>query len=322
MQERDLSFDYIKGILIFLVVFGHCIQLCNTYSDHVFFFIYTFHMPLFALVSGYFSKAFTKQNLWEYGVKQFKHLISPHLVWSTFALFLIFPLTNPSADYSFKGIFYIYTDIWFLWFVFVSSVLSCTIYYLGIKSMIFYIFLSLFLFAVLLLSPNTLVRTFTFGYMYFFYILGAVYRRYRVKIDKYTHIYILIPIVACYIVLYSYFSLVLKCPFYAVPTLFRMILYILGSIILYIIIKKMFYLSLFSKLLVPIGQQTLGVYIIQHVVLFWILKFYIRDNIVQMYNFSHLLSDLFLLPISVIYTLVFYYFVKIIKKYKYLNVFV
>ena len=47
-----------KGITIFLVVFGHCIQYGNGksfdyFNDPLFKIIYSFHMPLFAVVSGY-----------------------------------------------------------------------------------------------------------------------------------------------------------------------------------------------------------------------------------------------------------------------------
>lgn len=70
---RLLSFDYLKFFAIFLVVWGHCIeQLCSADSieDSAYRFIYSFHMPLFMMISGYFSvsslnlsvKSFVKKN--------------------------------------------------------------------------------------------------------------------------------------------------------------------------------------------------------------------------------------------------------------------
>lgn len=56
---RDYRWDNLKGFAILLVVFGHFIQPCIKDSDFlrsVFFSIYTFHMPLFCLVSGYLYK--------------------------------------------------------------------------------------------------------------------------------------------------------------------------------------------------------------------------------------------------------------------------
>jgi fucose 4-O-acetylase-like acetyltransferase len=57
---RDTHVDNIKAVLIFLVIFGHLIET-NIANDGalkaVWVFIYAFHMPMFALVSGMFSKA-------------------------------------------------------------------------------------------------------------------------------------------------------------------------------------------------------------------------------------------------------------------------
>ncbi len=54
-KARIQKWDILKLILIFLVVFGH---VCEQYhgSTGIFFFIYSFHMPLFIFVSGLFSK--------------------------------------------------------------------------------------------------------------------------------------------------------------------------------------------------------------------------------------------------------------------------
>ncbi|MES2071774.1 MAG: acyltransferase family protein [Pseudomonadota bacterium] len=57
--SRSASIDNIKAVLIFFVVFGHLIEMHIT-GDHflrsIWIFIYSFHMPMFALVSGMFSK--------------------------------------------------------------------------------------------------------------------------------------------------------------------------------------------------------------------------------------------------------------------------
>lgn len=58
-QERDYWFDNAKGILIIMVVIGHFIaNVVSKYDTMAFLsnFIYSFHMPAFAIVSGYFMK--------------------------------------------------------------------------------------------------------------------------------------------------------------------------------------------------------------------------------------------------------------------------
>ena len=66
MQEktRDSYFDNLKTILIFLVVLGHFTNLNNSVPlmgaiNNV---IYSFHMPIFIFISGYFSKSIKAQR--------------------------------------------------------------------------------------------------------------------------------------------------------------------------------------------------------------------------------------------------------------------
>ncbi|KAF1295120.1 hypothetical protein BAU15_05030 [Enterococcus sp. JM4C] len=61
--NRSILFDNIKGILIFLVVFGHALEyfrLDNPFIETLYTFIYLFHMPVFVFISGYFSKNLNK----------------------------------------------------------------------------------------------------------------------------------------------------------------------------------------------------------------------------------------------------------------------
>ncbi len=77
ITERDPLFDNAKLILILLMVFGHftfenrqhplMMALCNG--------IYSFHMPLFIIISGYFSKKILSQRL-----NDVTQLLIPYLV--------------------------------------------------------------------------------------------------------------------------------------------------------------------------------------------------------------------------------------------------
>lgn len=48
MKERNVTIDIMKGIGIILMVVGH-----SGYPSFLRNFIYTFHMPLFFMISGY-----------------------------------------------------------------------------------------------------------------------------------------------------------------------------------------------------------------------------------------------------------------------------
>lgn len=69
-RQRDPRIDFAKGVLIVLVVLGHCIQISYAgsnefYSNWLFKLIYSFHMPAFMLISGWLfyssrNKAYSK----------------------------------------------------------------------------------------------------------------------------------------------------------------------------------------------------------------------------------------------------------------------
>ncbi|MDR0799464.1 MAG: acyltransferase family protein [Dysgonamonadaceae bacterium] len=71
-QGRIAAFDMLKGVGIILVIVGHNVPL----SSLLYKFIFSFHMPLFFLVSGYF---FRPQPVVPFLKKDFKQLIVPYL---------------------------------------------------------------------------------------------------------------------------------------------------------------------------------------------------------------------------------------------------
>lgn len=57
LKKRNYKLDNGKAVLIFLVVFGHLLELCpNGRESFLYLAIYSFHMPAFAFFSGYFAK--------------------------------------------------------------------------------------------------------------------------------------------------------------------------------------------------------------------------------------------------------------------------
>jgi len=72
-QKRLQSFDIAKGIGIILMIIGHC-GVNNQYLNN---FIYSFHMPLFFIISGYFFK---HRDDKECVKRNFKKLIIPYII--------------------------------------------------------------------------------------------------------------------------------------------------------------------------------------------------------------------------------------------------
>ena len=79
-NNRLLELDQAKGMAIFLVVYTHSIQyICrgDGFDNIIYQCVYTFHMPLFMIISGYLF--YSKMNVNPKNVisSQFKHLILP-----------------------------------------------------------------------------------------------------------------------------------------------------------------------------------------------------------------------------------------------------
>ena len=76
--KRNATLDVLKGIAIILVIFAHCIQFGSGYeyleSESYFYnaafkFIYSFHMPLFMLISGYLFYFSIQKHSFSYNLK-------------------------------------------------------------------------------------------------------------------------------------------------------------------------------------------------------------------------------------------------------------
>ncbi|WP_409253492.1 acyltransferase family protein [Bacillus sp. SCS-153A] len=111
-KTRNHYFDNAKVILIFLVVFGHFIRSFienDPYVLALYKTLYTFHMPAFIIVSGFFAKGFYKKG---YIPKLFKKLILPYLlfqiIYSVYYYFL-YNKRNLTID--------IYDPQWSMWFL-------------------------------------------------------------------------------------------------------------------------------------------------------------------------------------------------------------
>lgn len=131
-MKRNAFFDGIKGLAIFLVALGHCLQGINPdyEKDPVFLLIIMFHMPLFMVVSGYFFyPSVSKMTFSQYANKKFKRLYLPSLVWGVFQAILI------GTGKLFKGktldIYYfselVVTGMWFLTVLFILCMIGALI---------------------------------------------------------------------------------------------------------------------------------------------------------------------------------------------------
>ncbi|PTE69843.1 acyltransferase [Staphylococcus devriesei] len=95
-NKRDYFFDNARAILIFLVVFGHMIQPYTSeskYMSALYLVIYSFHMPTFLFISGYFAKHLDKPHYLENVAKK---LIAPYAIF--YAFFSVYYFMTGKSD--------------------------------------------------------------------------------------------------------------------------------------------------------------------------------------------------------------------------------
>lgn len=136
-KKRIVYLDVLKCIAIYLVVWGHCIQFMSpvTYiNDSMTRFLYSFHMPLFMMISGFFAWHSMQLSFGRMVLKKVRELILPNVMWaivisllslvSTFLIWDYNGYANPNLISRFN--FFFWSDLWFLKTLFICYILAST----------------------------------------------------------------------------------------------------------------------------------------------------------------------------------------------------
>ena len=110
-KEREYQFDNIKAILIFCVVLGHVISNFGMTdgADRVYKIIFSFHMPAFLFVSGYFAQYHPK--------KVFSNLFLLYAIFQVVQYLERGILASLDAGNLKMGGFDFFTPQWTLWYL-------------------------------------------------------------------------------------------------------------------------------------------------------------------------------------------------------------
>jgi len=134
-MERNKKVDILRGIATLAVLIGHAIQrgLISGYAENIVFrFVYSFHMPLFIILSGYTLYLSNPKYDWQFLWKKAKRLLFPTILWS-YMMYLIKDLwfvgikpfvTFPDSILSYTKTLLLHPDFiyWFLYILFVFDV--------------------------------------------------------------------------------------------------------------------------------------------------------------------------------------------------------
>lgn len=183
-KERQFLPDLVKCVAIINVVWGHAIQYWHGvdydfWNDLFFKLIYGFHMPLFALISGYlFSFSMQKCPLGKMIVKKGRQLILPCISWGVLMAMLSILMDMLSGRrvtglFIFKEIVSqcVY-DFWFFKAIFISSVLSLFVENILKMKKTFYILL-----CVSTIFVPSIFNFQTMAFVFPYFVIGLLHGR-------------------------------------------------------------------------------------------------------------------------------------------------
>lgn len=135
--RRDGYIDFLRGCAVLLVVVGHCIQYGQVadfargafFDDFAFRAIYSFHMPLFALVSGWLLGASAGRHGLGADVmsRRCRSPLMPIVSFGVLSYAALFLLGREELGIA-ELLTYIVYQLWFLWAMLLCSVFIAVIH--------------------------------------------------------------------------------------------------------------------------------------------------------------------------------------------------
>ena len=319
--NRILYLDIVKLFTIYLVILGHVIAMMkNGYvvGERLYSLIYSFHMPLFILLSGYFvSSKFNKTPLISIIAKKAKQLILPAITCAVICLLYQFIVRDNVAIGA-----EIIGNSWFLKTLFVYYIFFSLLKRLPFNDWILCMASCMLLFIIpkcSFLQINLLFPYFWGGYMM---------RKYNIleKISfswKFALLFIVLFVVLYSIQRYWGIPNYIEINVHSLQSKLHLILFrylvafsgCLAAILLISTIYKRCEKNEITSKCAKYGQWTLGVYLLQT-----ILVVNIFPDTIAWYVKSEWLLDLIIAPLlSLVFLIVCLYLIYLISKNKTLD---
>lgn len=285
-KSRNQFIDMIKGCAIILVIMGHSIQygsgeLWNNsgafFDNFLFKLIYSFHMPLFMIISGYlFFYSVNKYSFLQNTGKRIITLLIPIMAWS-FAYNIVNDLIAGkniiSISFVKQCIWYAIGSFWFLWALFYCSLIIAFVNRYCRDH-----FLAYFVILILTFIIPDSYNIYLYKYMYPYFVIGYMVNKYKEYIKRRKEnyiIWILFAVCFCcmllfydektYIYVSKYRVLGHEAPFKMFFTnVFRFVIGLWGSIltIRFIRVVNENISPQISEKIELVGKNSLGIYII------------------------------------------------------------
>lgn len=275
-MQRDHKFDFIKGVLILLVVWGHVISADKMACGSVVFnVIYSFHMPLFVFVSGYFAQHSLGCNVLDVWRKVWLRLIVPALIWSGASLAIHL---RRGYDRGFCSLVVdSLRDVWFLYCVAFLYLLGCMVFKTGKWKYVVAVSLAAIGYAVYKVPGVVYIEYFQPIRMWPLFVMGLAYREYKQKITARLSLPMSIASIIAYagIMLWSASSHSLENLRTHENYLLRAGVYQTGAIAWFVLLGSLYkFMTKFPiawGAAASLGRNTMGIYVIHGKILLLIV---------------------------------------------------
>ena len=315
-KDRDSSFDFIKGILIFLVVWGHSIQfIANDFYQYnpIYIWIYSFHMPLFVFISGYFSINGIKLSFREFVLQKVRRLLIPAILWTLifFGVKVIFGQISITSLWG--GVQELYNsarNAWFLYCLFALNIMARLVYMSPHK-----VALTLFILLIGYISnpyqPVDVLKHFQIFRQWPLFMLGLFSRDFEcmkyftLSKNNKRSIIIFILMAGIYIIWFYFAAFKHQYLFSEEHYIIRGIILVLASIIFFNVFKMLYEISSQKHLALPficLGKNTLGIYMSNYIVI-RILIFLVGNGF----------SEIVVFGLSIAITLICFIITKVLR---------
>ncbi|MCH5238627.1 MAG: acyltransferase family protein [Muribaculaceae bacterium] len=316
ISKRMFEFDLLKCFAIFLVICGHSIMHLtddNKNSNLLYQLIYSFHMPLFMTVAGFFCtnsmnlsfSKFVKKKLWQ--------LLYPCLIFGILFFLLEVIFLNRATGSLLK---YLFASFWFL--------KSCFICYL-----VLYICLKIcnnriLGGTILAIFLSQFIPIFKLPFMMPFFVLGYILNSKWESFTSHKHKLFWISVCLFIPIFYIYINTdvidivdikkriinegeIISIKEYLSYHSLRLIIGLIGTIVcltLFNLIAPHIKQFKISGYLSKVGEETLGIYILQTIILEVFLSKYVNITHVSPYLFNLLIVPIISLVILMLSILI------------------
>ena len=263
--------------------------------------IYSFHMPLFMTVSGYFSVSSMRMPFVQMIYKKAIQLILPALIWSVIAYYV-----HSACDGEMSLKLHLIEDYWFLKSCFVCYILLWVC--LNVR-------LNIWIWIIASVVLSQFVDSYRISFMYPCFLLGCALNYYPKFKNVVTKYYIVIGVffVSILFVNYEKGCSLLSKSFISYLTGFLGSLFFIG-----LFIKRFSRFNeagIINKLISVCGKDTLGIYLVQLILLETLIPYYLQLDTLTFFSFNFVLT-----PITALIVLATSMcMITVIKRNKYLR---